>query len=271
MSLVQLVTIAAIAGAVLSASMAIAWWVQDRTANGGWLDVFWTFAVGIAAAGIAVLPLTDPPWLHLRQSMVLGFVAVWVLRIGIGRVVRTYGLGDDQRYRELISGWGAQASRRMFWMAQGQAAAGLALVLSVALAAHNPDPGIRIQDALGPLITAIAVAAGIVADTQLRRFKAGHVHVRAVCDIGLWRWSRHPDYFFEWMAWLAYPVVAVDLSGYNPYGWLSLLGPFCMYWVFVVVSGLRPLEHYMAQTRGEAYRSYQRRTSRFLPLPPSPE
>jgi len=88
-----------------------------------------------------------------------------------------------------------------------------------------------------------------------------------VCDIGLWRWSRHPNYFFEWLFWLAYPLIAIDLAGYNPYGWLALLAPICMYWVLVYVSGIPPLEEHMLRSRGETFRAYQLRTRAFFPFP----
>ena len=88
-----------------------------------------------------------------------------------------------------------------------------------------------------------------------------------MCDAGLWRWSRHPNYFFEWLAWVAYPLIAVDLAGYNPFGWFAALASLCMYWVLVHVSGVPPLEEHMLRTRGDAYRAYQRRTRPFLPLP----
>jgi uncharacterized protein DUF1295 len=82
-----------------------------------------------------------------------------------------------------------------------------------------------------------------------------------------WRWSRHPNYFFEWLCWLAYPLIAIDLAGYSPYGWLALLAPACMYWALVYVSGIPPLEEHMLRSRGETFRAYQRRTRAFFPLP----
>lgn len=269
MSLFQLVAIAGVAGVALSAVMAVAWCLQARTGNAGWIDVLWTFGVGVTAISVALLPLSDALWLHARQTGVVALAAVWVLRLGIGKLARACGAGDDPRYRQLINSWGAGASRRLFWLGQAQAAAGVILVLSVALAAHNPDPNLRILDVLGSMVLVGAIAGAAAADEQLRRFKAAHAHVRAVCDIGLWRWSRHPNFFFEWMAWLGYPLLAIDPSGQNPYGWISLLGPLCMYWGLVAVSGIRPLEQHMIRSRGDAYRRYQRRTSRFFPIPPS--
>jgi steroid 5-alpha reductase family enzyme len=79
--------------------------------------------------------------------------------------------------------------------------------------------------------------------------------------------SRHPNYFFEWLCWLAYPLIAINLSGYNPLGWLTLAAPACMYWVLVHVSGIPPLEEHMLRSRGAQFRALQARTRPFFPLP----
>jgi steroid 5-alpha reductase family enzyme len=102
----------------------------------------------------------------------------------------------------------------------------------------------------------------------LRRFRSDSANRDRVCDAGLWRWSRHPNYFFEWFGWLAYPLIAVDFGGDYPWGWLALAGPACMYWLLVHVSGIPPLEAHMVRTRGDAFRAYRARTNAFFPSPP---
>jgi steroid 5-alpha reductase family enzyme len=94
-----------------------------------------------------------------------------------------------------------------------------------------------------------------------------------VCDVGLWRWSRHPNYFFEWFGWLAYPVIGLSMDPLSypfsyPWGLATLLGPVFMYWILVYVTGIPPLEEQMLRSRGDRYRDYQSRTSAFFPLPP---
>ncbi len=122
----------------------------------------------------------------------------------------------------------------------------------------------------GALILLSGIAGEALADMQLRRFRADPANKGKVCDAGLWRWSRHPNYFFEWLCWLAYPVIAIPIDdpfGY-PFGWASLLAPVAMYVFLVHVTGIPPLEAQMLRSRGERYRDYQLRTSRFFPLPP---
>ena len=155
----------------------------------------------------------------------------------------------------------------MFWFLQSQAAVGIVLALSIVLAAQNPNPNLRVQDWIGLLILLAAIVGEAIADRQLRAFKSDPANRNAICDVGLWRWSRHPNYFFEWLSWLAYPIIALDFAGHNPYGWLSLAAPICMYWILVHVSGIPPLEDHMLRSRGEAFRAYQKRTRAFLPLP----
>jgi steroid 5-alpha reductase family enzyme len=141
------------------------------------------------------------------------------------------------------------------------------VALSVFLAAHTPVQGLRFQDLLAIFVAVTAIVGEGIADRQLRHFKSVASNTNGVCDRGLWAWSRHPNYFFEWLGWLAYPLFAIDLSGGYPLGWLALAGPVCMYWLLRHVSGIPPLEQHLMQSRGPAYRSYQARTSAFFPLP----
>jgi len=255
------------AAAALGSVMAVAWRVQQTSRMSGWVDVCWTFGVGGVAFLAALAPLRQDLWPAWRQIVVAALVAAWSLRLGFHIVARTRSSGDDPRYSQMAAQWGMDASNRMFWFLQKQAAVGVVLVMSAVLAAQNPNPAARIQDIVGMLVLAAAVIGESLSDTQLRDFKARSVDRNAVCNVGLWRWSRHPNYFFEWLAWLAYPVIAIDASGSNPWGWLALIAPMCMYWVLVHVSGIPPLENHMLRTRGDAFRDYQRRTRPFLPLP----
>ena len=106
------------------------------------------------------------------------------------------------------------------------------------------------------------------ADRQLKAVRADPDSRGKVCTAGLWGLSRHPNYFFEWLGWVAYPVIAISLAGDWSLGWLSLIGPVLMYWLLVHVSGIPPLEVHMLKSRGEAFKRYMARTSAFFPLPP---
>ena len=249
----------------LAVLMAFAWVVQQRTGNSGWVDTTWTFAVGLVGAGSALWPAAGEG-ASARQWLVAGLVAVWSLRLGTHIAIRTVGITDDPRYAAFAAEWGLNAPRRMFIFLQNQALGSVPLVFAIFVAAHVPVSALRIQDVLGATILLIGIAGEALADAQLRRFRHDPGNHGKVCDAGLWRWSRHPNYFFEWLGWLAYPVIGLS-AGY-PWGWASLLAPIFMYWILVHVTGIPPLEAQMLRSRGARYRAYQSRTSMFFPLPP---
>ena len=261
--------LAAIVAMTLSLSMIMggAWLVQQRTHNSGWVDTIWTFGVGLVGAVSAVTPISGSFSPNTRQWIVAALVLAWSLRLGTHIARRTQHITDDPRYARLAEQWGDRAHLRMFVFLQNQALGSLPLVVSIFLAAQNPVPIFRLQDVIAIVILVIAVVGEMLADRQLRVFGAAPAGRGKVCDIGFWRWSRHPNYFFEWLGWLAYPLLAIDLTGHYPWGWLALLAPAFMYWILVYVTGIPPLEQHMLRTRGQAFRDYQARTSVFFPLP----
>src|SRR6185295_13616462 len=144
---------------------------------------------------------------------------------------RTRGIADDPRYAAFADEWGVDSARRMFVFLQNQALGSIPLVFAIFVAARFPLDVLRGQDIVGALILLAGIAGEALADAQLKRFRAAPANKGRVCDVGLWRWSRHPNYFFEWFGWLAYPVIAIsygDPLAY-PWGFAALLGPVFMY------------------------------------------
>jgi steroid 5-alpha reductase family enzyme len=259
--------LAALAAIALSLSllMAIAWLVQQRSGNSGWVDTIWTFSVGFCGAGSALWPMAGAAP-NPRQWLVAVLVAIWALRLGSHIAMRSAGIKNDPRYAAFAKQWGADSPRRMFVFLQNQGFGSIPLVFAIFVAARFPHAALRLQDYLGALILLVGIAGEALADAQLKNFRARPANEGRVCDVGLWRWSRHPNYFFEWFGWLAYPVIA--LSTEYPWGWAALLAPVFMYWILVHVTGIPPLEAQMLRSRGKRYRDYQARTSAFFPLPP---
>jgi steroid 5-alpha reductase family enzyme len=253
----------------LSILMAIAWMVQQRTGNSGWVDTIWTFSVGLVGAGSALWPM-DSSAPDARQWLVAALVVIWSLRLGSHIAARTAGISDDPRYAAFAREWGVDSPRKMFMFLQNQGFGSIPLVFAIFVAARFPQLGLRIQDGLGALILLVGIGGEALADAQLKNFRSDPANKGRVCDAGLWRWSRHPNYFFEWFGWLAYPVIAlsIDYPLSYPWGWATLLAPVFMYWILVLVTGIPPLEAQMLRSRGERYRDYQLRTSMFFPLPP---
>ncbi len=251
--------------AALGIAMAFAWQIQRRSGNAGWVDVIWTFALGGAGVVYAIFPLHGAP--TARQWLVAAISAIWSIRLGLHIATRTAHGVEDSRYAQFRIDWGAGFERRMFWFLQIQAIAAAFLALSMLVAARNPR-SLSLLDAPALAVVLAAIVGEALADHQLRRFRAGTAQRGKVCDVGLWAWSRHPNYFFEWLGWCFYPLFAIaPLGGYN-WGWFAISAPAFMYWLLVHVSGIPPLEQQMARSRGEAFRAYQTRVSAFFPLPP---
>jgi steroid 5-alpha reductase family enzyme len=250
----------------LALAMAGAWQVQRATGNSGWVDVIWSFATGIA--GLVFALSAQAVW--WRQCLVAALVVAWAARLALHIAGRSFHASDDPRYAFLRQEWGDAFQSRLFLFLQIQAASAFVLAISVLLAARNPAPALRVQDVLAALVLIVGIAGEALADNQLRRFRADPANRGRICDSGLWAWSRHPNYFFEWLGWIAYPVFAIDLAGGAPWGWLALAGPAFMYWLLVHASGIPPLEAHMLRSRGDAFRAYQSRTNAFFPGPPKP-
>lgn len=170
---------------------------------------------------------------------------------------------EDGRYQTLKENWGSAAQFRMFWFYQLQAAGSLLFALPMLIAAGGTSP-FGLVDSAGVLIWLVAIAGELTADRQLSRFRANPVHKGQVCREGLWNYSRHPNYFFEWLHWWAYVCLALSA----PWGWLTLFGPILMLHFIINVTGIPPTEAQALKSRGDAYREYQRTTSAFFPWLP---
>ncbi|MFN3514943.1 MAG: DUF1295 domain-containing protein [Phenylobacterium sp.] len=252
--------------AMLACVMAAAWAVQAATRNGGWLDVFWTFGVGAVAAALAFAPLEALPAPLERRLAFAVLIALWSLRLGTYLFRRTAGAPEDARYAAIRRNAGPRPQGALFGAAMAQAPAGALLVIPVGLAAHAPGP-LGWTDLAAALTLAAAIVGAGVADAQLAGFKADPRNRGKVCDRGLWRLSRHPNYVFEWLGWCAFPVAALGHGPASPWFWASLTAPALMYLLLRHVSGVPPLERSMLASRGEAYRTYQARTPIFFPIP----
>jgi steroid 5-alpha reductase family enzyme len=244
----------------LSLAMTGAWAVQRRTGSSGWIDTIWSLAVGLGGIGAGVFAAGP----FERRVAVVILIAAWSLRLGSHIGSRTRGGGEDPRYAKFIEEWGKSAAWRLFVFLQIQAVAAFVLVLAVYLAAENTAVFPREADYAAILIALAALGGEAVSDLQLSKFRKTPEAKTEVCETGLWRYSRHPNYFFEWLFWCAWPLMAIS---YDAWSWLSLLAPALMYWLLVHVSGIPPLEEHMLRSRGDKFRALQKRVNAFFPGP----
>ena len=246
----------------MSAFMAVATVIERRTGNSGWIDVVWTFGLGLTGIVGALLPFGAGPM--SRRLFVAVLALAWALRLGLHIAQRTAGITEDPRYAKLKSDWGRNATWQLARLLQMQALASIPLGLGIVLAAHSPTPSLGWRDIAGLAVFVAGLAGGALADGQLRAFaRSGG---GGICERGLWRWSRHPNYFFECLLWCSYALIA-PVAGYS-WGWVALLAPACITLLLTRISGIPPLEEHMLAKHGEAYRAYQHRTSALIPLPP---
>jgi len=264
--MLEVAAAAGLALAFLIVVMALGWVVQARAGNPAWADAFWTFGVGIAGVVAALAPFEALPGVAERQWLIAALCALWSLRLGLHIVARVRRHGPDARYVEMQETAGGGFQRQMLGFMLIQAPVGAVLAAAILIAAHAPGP-LGLTDLAAVAVLVIGLAGEGVADAQLARFKADPNNKGGVCDVGLWGISRHPNYLFEWVAWLAYPLAALGFGLDAPWVWLSLGAPVLMYLLLTRVSGVPPLERAMLASRGDAYRAYQRRVPAFLPFP----
>lgn len=245
----------------LSLTMGTAWAVQRLTGSSGWVDTIWSFAVG--AFGLVAALLAEGT--AERRWMVAALVLLWSLRLGGHIGLRTRGAGEDPRYQKLIEEWGENASLRLFLFLQVQAVAAFILVLAIHVAASGKTAFPILPDMLGVTLAVIALGGEAIADRQLQHFRRLPQAKSSVMESGLWAYSRHPNYFFEWLFWCALVVIALSASGWAVL--LALLAPLQMYWLLVHVSGIPPLEEHMIRSRGDQFRALQTRVNAFFPGP----
>lgn len=240
--------------------MAGLWVMQKRTGHAGVVDVAW--AGGIAALSIffAAMASGDPA----RRALVAGLAAAWGLRLATHLHRRLSRTGEDGRYAALKRRWGPRADLYMFIFFQIQASWCVIFSLPMLIAAGNSALFPQSYDFLAVAVWLTAVGGEAIADRQLAAFRNDPANKGRVCQSGLWHYSRHPNYFFEWVHWWAY--VALGLAA--PWGWMTLVGPAVMLFFLLKVTGVPPTEAQALLSRGEAYRQYQRSTSVFFPWPP---
>lgn len=238
--------------------MVLVYLVARVNKNAGIVDAGW--ATGLAILSFFYASVTDGP--ALRRFLLAALAGFWGLRLGSYLFFNRFvGKPEDGRYRELRSRWGDRAERNLFLFFQFQASWDVLFSLPFLAVVFNPTPALGTWDLVGSAIWTTAVLGETTADRQLARFRAQPENRGKTCNQGLWRYSRHPNYFFEWIHWFAYVFLAVG----SPYWWLTLLGPVLMGVFLLKITGIPYTEQQSLKSKAESYREYQRTTSAFIP------
>ena len=236
---------------------ACVWALSVRIDNYGFLDVIWSLSVAILAPVYAVLGTGN-------ATRKLAFTAVgvfWSLRLGLyilARVV-SHHPDEDKRYRTLRRQWPSPGRFLLFF--ELQALIAVLFSLPFLLAASNERPDLGGVEIAGLTLAMCATLGEWIADLQAQRFKRDPANKRLVLNVGLWRYSRHPNYFFESLVWWGFFIAALD----SRFGWVTVVCPLLMLYILLQVTGIPLTEKHSLESRGDAYREYQRTTSRFIP------
>ena len=246
--------------AVVVLAKTIAWLIQLRTGNAGLVDPIWAWTLGSLAV-IYALAGSAPGDVRLLLGLMGG---LWGVRLGLHLWRRNYGKPEDWRYAQFRARWGDRAAFNMFWFFQFQNIFTLLLSASAFMpAAFRPGDVSLIGLWAAGLIWMISVLGESLADEQMERFRSNPMNKGRVCRDGLWRYSRHPNYFFECLHWLAYVPLALGA----PYGWVALGAPLVMAFLLMKLSGVPLLEAEMVKRKLD-YANYIRSTSALIPWIP---
>ncbi len=253
----------ALAWAVFATGMSLAWRIERRTGNSGWVDVAWTGSLTAASlAGIAALAVLADTLQPGRVALVVIVLGAWALRLAGHLWARSARVADDPRYARLRAEWGEDAPRQMAILLQWQAVLSLPLVLSVLMAASVPVPPGVAGVAPGLLTAAAGLWIGWKADRDLTLFKRTR---SGLCTTGLWAVSRHPNYLGEILFWAGVALLSIE-HGEAGMG-IALAGPVTIWVLLRHVSGVPPLEAHMAEKYGDAFERYRSTTPAIMPWP----
>jgi steroid 5-alpha reductase family enzyme len=248
-----------LAWAVSALAMAAAYFVSRKLGKIGYVDVAWSALMAVSALLVAAFADGAPT----ARALVALFGAAWALRLCLHLWRRVAHESEDGRYQALRARWNDSATA-FFAFFQGQALVVALFALPFAVVATRSDaPAPALVLAAG-LVWLVSVGGEALADHQLARFRADPANRGRTCRAGLWAWSRHPNYFFEWLHWFTYPLLALG----SPNWWLALAGPVLMLLFLYRLSGIPWTEAQSLRSRGDDYRRYQAQVSAFLPLPP---
>lgn len=234
------------------------WQWQRRTGNAAVADAGWTGSMAFLALWYAFWTTPNT----VRAWVIAGMTILWALRLTHHIIFyRVRGKPEDGRYAAMRAYWGDRAQSRFFLFFQGQAIAAFLFTLPLLAALTAPRPGWSFWDTVGVVIWLVAVTGESVADHQLEWFRNQPGNKGKTCRNGLWRYSRHPNYFFEWIHWFAYVAFSVG----HPAWWYTWLAPVMMLIFLFKFTGIPYTEQQALKSRGDDYRAYQRTTSVFIP------
>lgn len=240
------------------------WFVARAVRNAGLVDFGWAATL----AGLAILAALRGTGSDAQRLLAGLLGGIWGLRLAALLLFdRVLGREEDGRYRAMRAHFGTRADLHFLWFFQAQALLAVLLAWPSVALAQAPIEGLAPLQIAGLVLFATAKTGETVADLQLARFRRDPANRGRTCRSGLWRLSRHPNDFFEWLIWCAFALCATPAPG-GHWAWLC---PAAMFVFVTKITGIPHTEAQALRSRGEDYRSYQRTTNAFFPGPPRPD
>lgn len=244
--------------AVSASGMAVVWAISMRVGNIGYVDVAWAGLMALAALLVGAFG----EGAELPRGLVALFGSLWGTRLCLHLLTRVLHEPEDGRYQSLRQRWQASKSK-FFGFFQLQAIVVVLFALPFVAAASRHDNAFCWWTVAAIITWIVAVGGETLADRQLAVFRNDPANRGITCRTGLWSWSRHPNYFFEWLHWFTYVFLAVGSHLFL----LSLVGPVVMLAFLYRVSGIPWTEAQSLRSRGDDYRRYQQEVSALFPWP----
>lgn len=257
-SLIPLMQLTGITTLVLMLSL---WIVSLIKKDASIVDIFW----GLGFVQIAFISALFTTGFAQRRLLITTLVFIWGVRLSLHIFLRNAGKGEDFRYKAMRAHHGARfplISLFSVFLLQGALMFIISLPLQVGAAAKTPER-LTWLDYAGIALWLTGFLFEAIGDWQLKVFKSNPDNAGKVMDSGLWRYSRHPNYFGDALLWWGYFLIALA----TPLGVWTIFSPLIMTLLLMKVSGVALLEKTLVETKPE-YAEYVRRTSSFFPWPP---
>ena len=237
--------------------MFILWVLHLLIKNASIVDVGWVF--GIVLLVLLYASMGNGFW--LRKFLIMVMTVSWGVRLGGYILFRIWGKEEEGRYQALRKEWGNHIAFKFLLFFLFQGVLDVVFALPAFFASINQNPEISHLEILSFGLCCFALLGESLADYQLTQFKKDPASKGKTCRAGLWNYSRHPNYFFEWLIWVSFFLFALA----SPFGFLSIACPILIFYFLFKVSGIPATEAQALRTKGDNYREYQRTTSVFIP------
>lgn len=235
------------------------WIYAVKIENFGVIDAAWSGGFAVQAVLFYMFSTGAP----LRRTLFLLLMGSWSIRLGyfLFHRIKSHHPQEDTRYVQLRTDYGQDYRRRFLIFFMLQAVSISILTLPVIFVFNNPQASLHGLEIAGVVLFLISLAGESLADYQMSQFKSKPENKGQVCNVGLWRYSRHPNYFFESCIWFSFYIFMLGTPGL----WWAVYAPVIILVLLLKVTGVPPSEAQSLKSRGEAYKEYQRRTSVFIP------